>query len=819
MKRINRTLQILIIMTLTLSGLLLGMSQGDFEPLLIALSAAIVSWVTVDVFRWFSLPQWLANLVAIIVTAITVASFFFTGDSIRQLLGVGKLLVYLQSILLFQKKSARVYWQVLVLSLLQIVVGAVFNLGFEGGVLFIAYLLVAGVAMLLLHLYQQQELVDGKGPNAVRQAARSDYRHKIISVSPPDVDPSKRYVLRRMARHYLFMGGGAFLFGVTLFYFLPRENSSWSGPAEVPMPATGYLQKVSMSHPDLIPLSNRLMMTVEYLWPESGEPFMPTEQPYLRGMALANLVIENNATTWQPANSQVQPSEFDELLVNNRVNSRKLVQNIVIEPTDDPLVYSPMPALGVGSDRDDEIKFCWPLAALTRQQMGDKITISHYRYSLAIPVLPTGKFFMAWPYQPRTGRQPLTLEDDPGVFKWLTNMDAARYPNLVSVAGEIASRAGSNNHYELALALQDHFSEQNGFTYTIDFRNVRRDATIDSVEDFFANHHSGHCSYYASALALMLRSQGIPTRVVVGYRGGKNNEFGKHIDVEERHAHAWVEAYIPPDNCPQEMTSSGQAGQLGAWIQLDATPAVDQDQLLAGDALNYARSFWRDYVLGLQADTGASVVNADGMKLAGLFRVLDLGWWQARLSDAASKSRQIGTWQNFLWKSSPLIVAGFAFTGFFFYRKRKLKLLATRSRNGKSQENPSLTNRIGRWLSGAAGKIAPSLARWLDPARQTRIDAPFYRTFSTIMKRGGWVRRAGQTPLEFARSIDGSRNEADTREIVTLATSITDSYYVVRFGSRELNSIQQASVENALDQLKRLLDNSSASPNSGASAT
>lgn len=817
MKRISTTLQILVIVTIALSGLLLGMSQGDFEPLLIALSAALVAWVSVDVFRWFSLPQWLANLVAVIVTVVTVASFFFLGDSIRQLLGVGKLLVYLQSILLFQKKSARVYWQVLVLSLLQIVVGAVFNLGFEGGVLFITYLLVAGVTMLFLHLYQQQELVSGKGLHAARLAARRDPRYRLITVSSSDEDGSKRRILRRMARHYLVMGGGTFLFGIALFYFLPRENSTWSGPAEVPMPATGYMQKVSMTHPDLIPLSNRLAMTVAYHFPESEEPYLPREQPYLRGMALANLVIENNNTTWQAAHSQVDGADFSGLVVAGGDNNRRLVQDIVIEPTDDPLVYSPFPAQGVGSERDSEIEFCWTLGALTRQRMSNKITVSHYRYSLAIPILPNGAFCDAYPYRSRRYRLPLTESADKGTYDWLTNMDPARYPDLVRVAGEIAvaSRRNLGNDYLTALAMQDYFSEQNGFSYTIDFRNIRRNSAIDSVEDFFANHRSGHCSYYASALALMLRSQGIPARVVVGFRGGVNNEFGKHIDVEEKHAHAWVEAYIPPEDCPPEWASTGQAGRIGAWLQLDATPAIDYDQLLAGDALNYARSFWRDYVMGLQAETGATVVNADGMKLSGLFQALDLAWWQANLNEAASSARQAGTWQNFLLKSSPLILFGIGLTGYYFYRKRRQKELATRSRDGTPKQKSTFANRISRWLSDAVGGIAPSLGRWLDPEHESKYETPFYRTFAATMKRKGWVRRQGQTPLEFANSIVDSGDDLPITEIGSLSRFITDCYYTVRFGSRQLSSSQQASVDKALDRLKQLLENNQVENDAG----
>lgn len=75
------------------------------------------------------------------------------------------------------------------------------------------------------------------------------------------------------------------------------------------------------------------------------------------------------------------------------------------------------------------------------------------------------------------------------------------------------------------------------------------------LEDFIFDHKHGNCEYFASALAVMLRSAGIPARLVGGYRGGYYNRTGKYYLVLQKNAHVWVEAY-----------------DSGGWRRLDPTP-------------------------------------------------------------------------------------------------------------------------------------------------------------------------------------------------------------------------------------------------------
>ncbi len=77
------------------------------------------------------------------------------------------------------------------------------------------------------------------------------------------------------------------------------------------------------------------------------------------------------------------------------------------------------------------------------------------------------------------------------------------------------------------------------FTYSL-IPSADRLDHLDPIEDFAANHRTGHCQYFASTLAMMLRSVGIPTRIVLGFRPAEFNDVGKYFVVRQRHAHAWV---------------------------------------------------------------------------------------------------------------------------------------------------------------------------------------------------------------------------------------------------------------------------------------
>jgi protein-glutamine gamma-glutamyltransferase len=90
----------------------------------------------------------------------------------------------------------------------------------------------------------------------------------------------------------------------------------------------------------------------------------------------------------------------------------------------------------------------------------------------------------------------------------------------------------------------------------------------DPILDFLVRKRTGHCEYFASALALLARSIAIPTRIVTGYRVGERHGVLEHWVVRENNAHAWVEAWLPDRG----------------WTTWDPTPMVELPQHAAHDA-------------------------------------------------------------------------------------------------------------------------------------------------------------------------------------------------------------------------------------------
>ena len=126
----------------------------------------------------------------------------------------------------------------------------------------------------------------------------------------------------------------------------------------------------------------------------------------------------------------------------------------------------------------------------------------------------------------------------------------------------------SDDWEAVAHVLTDYLAASGEFTYTLDL--TRQDRSMDPVLDFLINVKQGHCERYATALALMLRSVGIPARVVKGFRGCESIGDGSYV-VRHRHAHAWVEILLPRRSADATAVLA-HGEQLYEWLELDATP-------------------------------------------------------------------------------------------------------------------------------------------------------------------------------------------------------------------------------------------------------
>ncbi|MSQ26743.1 MAG: DUF4129 domain-containing protein [Dehalococcoidia bacterium] len=98
----------------------------------------------------------------------------------------------------------------------------------------------------------------------------------------------------------------------------------------------------------------------------------------------------------------------------------------------------------------------------------------------------------------------------------------------------------SRNPYDMAWAIESRLRE---IPYSTNIPAPPRDQ--DGVDYFLFTLNRGYADYYASALAVMLRSLGIPARVSVGYVSGDWDQDKEQYVVREAHAHAWTEVFFP----------------------------------------------------------------------------------------------------------------------------------------------------------------------------------------------------------------------------------------------------------------------------------
>jgi hypothetical protein len=104
------------------------------------------------------------------------------------------------------------------------------------------------------------------------------------------------------------------------------------------------------------------------------------------------------------------------------------------------------------------------------------------------------------------------------------------------------------------LAIQQHLLKS--YRYSLEAET----ATLSHpLEEFLFTRKTGYCEHYATAMVVMLRTVGIPARLVTGFLATEWNEYGGYFTVRQRDAHAWVEVYFP---------HSG-------WIIMDPTPTVN----------------------------------------------------------------------------------------------------------------------------------------------------------------------------------------------------------------------------------------------------
>ena len=101
--------------------------------------------------------------------------------------------------------------------------------------------------------------------------------------------------------------------------------------------------------------------------------------------------------------------------------------------------------------------------------------------------------------------------------------------------------AGASSAHAQVLAVQSWLRRNTRY----DLEIPREPAGVDSVDHFLFETREGFCEQIASSMAIMLRTLGVPTRLVTGYGPGERNPLTGYFEVKQSDAHAWLEVWFP----------------------------------------------------------------------------------------------------------------------------------------------------------------------------------------------------------------------------------------------------------------------------------
>jgi hypothetical protein len=307
---------------------------------------------------------------------------------------------------------------------------------------------------------------------------------------------------------------------------------------------------------------------------------------------------------------------------------------------------------------------------------------------------------------------------------------------IVYHAQTVLRNAQARNRYDAAKAIE--LDLQKNFAYSLEMKA----SGPDPLSDFLFNVQSGHCEYFSTAMAVMLRTHGIAARVVNGFLPGEYNETSGAYTVRQSDAHSWVEVYFPATR---------------SWVTFDPTPSAGRAEPvrtgLTAQLHKYVEAMellWFQYVVGYDKQEQRSLATSLHN------RIFDYG----RLA-----SNLFATVRRYMTTSTlSAVVALLA-----------LALLVLTAIFGK---------RLWRfaWRRGA-------VVSGEDEGTYSSVE--FYERLLSAMEYRGLSRDKHLTPLEFANTLGPGP-----------AMMITRAYNRVRFGKQRLTATEKREIENALSELE-----------------
>ena len=472
----------------------------------------------------------------------------------------------LQIIRLATRRGAAHDQQIIVLALLHFVAGTVLGGGLTYGLCFLGFLVVAPGALVLSHLRRE---VEGN----YRQGARD---RTGLPVDVPRILRSRRVVGRGFLLSTCLLSIPIFFFTVTLFVLFPRVGLSLlllSHPHAGRM--VGFSDHVDLGQVGVLRTDPSIALRFDLATASTPPPprmtlrFRGTAFDHYDGKAWDRTIKDRPVpATHADGDNDTYPVPF----VRRFDTARASKISIDLEPIDPPVVFLPPRTIGLRMRAAEPSLLNEPLT-LMRGPEGE------FRYAGG----GAGLRYEAFVATEDTMLPEPLRPDDRSRYLALPTAMPARVAVLAHTWADREPTQAAKAH-----AIEEHLRQE----YRYDMGSPSGGKAFP-VDDFLFESKRGHCEFFSTAMALMLRAVNIPSRNVTGFVGGTYNRFGHYYAVREGDAHSWVEAYI------------ADPGRLG-WVTFDPTPPAGAQPL--GDTTGlfvYLRDLvealsqrWSTYVVG-----------------------------------------------------------------------------------------------------------------------------------------------------------------------------------------------------------------------------
>ncbi len=639
------------------------------------------------------------------------ASLSLLGVQLTRAAGGGDLLelsvefaAALQVIRVATRRGAAHDQQIILLALLHLVAGTVLGGGLAYAFSLIGFLVIAPGALVLSHLRRE---VEGN----YRQGARD---RTGLPVDVPRILRSRRVISRRFLMVTCSLSVPVFLFTATLFLLFPRVGLSLlllnhSRSSRM----IGFSTRVDLGGVGKLRSDPTIAMRVHLTEP----PETPASRLalYLRGTSF-DQYDGGSWTRTQTLHEAVQQTDNHVWLTGRPLGA--LAMTIDLEPINPPIVFLPADVVGF---RIDE-------AADSVSGRGPKITATsdaEFRYERA-----DERGLQYAVYRGRQRPEPLTVSE---LSRYLDVPDVVETP----IADLARAWAGSaREDWEMARAVEDRLRTE----YKYDLESPSGGAPQPLLHFLFES-KSGHCEFYSTAMAMLLRTLHVPTRNVTGFIGGSYNRFGDFYAVRQGDAHSWVEVYLKDRG----------------WTRYDPTPPsssaprseVTGMVAFVRDIIEAAAQRWSRHVIGYDLDQQIQ-----------LFRSVKERYKNLGGPELGKRLEPL------LPVLGALVLAVIAY---FAWRRLNFR---------RAERGPSKP--LGQ------------------PAAVTRA-VSLYRLLEDALRVMGIARQASTPPFAHAQALASLKHPA-ADEVLAL----TECYLEARFGRRELSPEEERDFELRVKSLRQL---------------